>query len=102
SAALTALNFGQLPASFALLATVGWFVRRAWPFVLSGVLILLCLAGIVMTASVWTVAFAGVLGVVGAVVFTLALALPPLLSAPADLAPLSARRFPLRSRQAPL
>src|SRR5499427_2622263 len=36
SAALTALNFGQLPASFALLATVGWFVRRAWPFVLSG------------------------------------------------------------------
>jgi len=93
SAALTALNFGQLPASFALLATVGWFARRAWPFVLSGVLILLCLAGIVMTASVWTVAFAAVLGFVGAVVFTLALALPPLLSAPADLARVSAAIF---------
>src|SRR5215475_3736291 len=93
SAALTALNFGQLPASFALLATVGWFVRRAWPFVLSGVLMLLCLAGIVMTASVWTVACAGVLGFVGAVVFTLALALPPLLSAPADLARVSAAIF---------
>src|SRR5215472_15463052 len=93
SAALTALNFGQLPASFALLATVGWFARRAWPFVLSGVLILLCLAGIVMTASIWTVAFAAVLGFVGAVVFTLALALPPLLSAPADLARVSAAIF---------
>ena len=100
SAALTALNFGQLPASFALLATVGWFVRRAWPFVLSGVLILLCLAGIVMTASVWTVACAGVLGFVGAVVFTLALALPPLLSAPADLARVSAAVFTISYSQA--
>src|SRR5258708_13453050 len=33
SAALTALNFGQLPASFILLATAERFVRRAWPFV---------------------------------------------------------------------
>jgi len=99
SAALTALNFGQLPASFALLATVGWFVRRAWPFVLSGVLILLCLAGIVMTASLWTVACAGVLGFVGAVVFTLALALPPLLSAPADLARVSAAVFTISYSQ---
>jgi len=100
SAALTALNFGQLPASFALLATVGWFVRRGWPFVLSGVLVLLCLAGIVMTASLWTVACAGVLGFVGAVVFTLALALPPLLSAPADLARVSAAVFTISYSQA--
>src|SRR6516162_8685547 len=100
SAALTALNFGQLPASFALLATVGWFVRRAWPFVLSGVLVLLCLAGIVMTASLWTVACAGVLGFVGAVVFTLALALPPLLSAPADVARVSAAVFTISYSQA--
>jgi MFS transporter, CP family, cyanate transporter len=100
SAALTALNFGQLPASFALLATVGWFVRRAWPFVLSGVLMLLCLAGMVMTASLWTVACAGVLGFVGAVVFTLALALPPLLSAAADLARVSAAVFTISYSQA--
>jgi MFS transporter, CP family, cyanate transporter len=100
SAALTALNFGQLPASFALLATVGWFARRGWPFVLSGVLVLLCLAGIVTTASLWTVACAGVLGFVGAVVFTLALALPPLLSAPADLARVSAAVFTISYSQA--
>jgi len=93
SAALTALNFGQLPASFALLVVADRLVRRAWPFILCGVLMLFCLAGIVMTASLWTVACAGVLGFVGAVVFTLALALPPLLSAPADLARVSAAIF---------
>ena len=36
SAALTALNFGQLPASFALLAIAGRLERRAWPFVACG------------------------------------------------------------------
>ncbi len=34
--ALTALNFGQLPASFVLLAIAGRLERRAWPFVLCG------------------------------------------------------------------
>jgi MFS transporter, CP family, cyanate transporter len=91
--ALTALNFGQLPASFALLAMTGRLERRAWPFVLCGVLMLLCLAGIVATASAWTVVFAGVLGFVGAVVLTLGFALPPLLSAPADVARMSAAMF---------
>src|SRR5499426_2823001 len=93
SAALTALNFGQLPASFALLVVADRLVRRAWPFIVCGVLMLLCLAGIVMTASPWTIAYAGALGFLGAIVFTLALALPPLLSAPADLARVSAAIF---------
>lgn len=100
SAALTALNFGQLPASFILLATADRFVRRAWPFVVSGVVFLLCLAGMVMTASMWTVAWAGVLGFVGAVVFTLALTLPPLLSAPADIGRMSAAVFAISYTQA--
>ena len=93
SAALTALNFGQLPASFALLVVADRLVRRAWPFIVCGGLMLLCLAGVVMTASPWTVAYAGALGFLGAGVFTLALALPPLLSAPADLARVSAAIF---------
>ena len=53
-AALTALNFGQLPASFALLATVDRFVRRPTPFIVCGALFLLCLAGMATTASLWT------------------------------------------------
>ena len=59
-AALTALNLGQLPASFVLLAIAGRLERRAWPFILCGALMLLCVAGIAATASSWTIFFAGV------------------------------------------
>jgi MFS transporter, CP family, cyanate transporter len=93
SAALTALNFGQLPASFALLAFASRLERRAWPFVLCGALMLLCLAGMVMTASAWTIFFAGMLGFLGAAVLTLGLSLPALLSAPAEVARMSAAMF---------
>ena len=99
-AALTALNFGQLPASFVLLVTVDRFVRRPAPFIVCGALFLVCVAGMAMTASLWTVIYAGVLGCIGAVVFTLALALPPLLSAPADVARVSAAVFTVSYTQA--
>jgi CP family cyanate transporter-like MFS transporter len=95
SSVLTALNFGQLPASFALLAVAGKLERRAWPFVLSGALIVLCLAGIVATASAWTVLFAGALGFLLAAVLTLGFALPALLSAAGDVARVSAAVFTL-------
>jgi MFS transporter, CP family, cyanate transporter len=99
-AALTALNFGQLPASFALLATVDRFVRRPVPFMVCGALFLVCLAGMATTASLWTVICAGALGFIGAVVFVLALALPPLLSEPADVARVSAAVFTVSYAQA--
>jgi CP family cyanate transporter-like MFS transporter len=51
--ALLALNFGQLPASFVLLAVASRLERRAWPFVLCGALMLLCIAGVAFTASWW-------------------------------------------------
>jgi CP family cyanate transporter-like MFS transporter len=88
--ALTALNLGQLPASFVLLATSGQIERRAWPFILCGMAMLACLAGIVATASLSTVMFSAVLGFLGAVVLTLSFALPPLLCAPADVARMTA------------
>lgn len=91
--ALTALNFGQLPASLVLLAISTRFERRALPFVLSGALMLVCLAGIVMTAGAWTIAFAAGVGALCAVVLTLGFALPPLLTAPSDVARLSAAMF---------
>jgi CP family cyanate transporter-like MFS transporter len=91
--ALTALNFGQLPASFALLALAGRLERRAWPLIVCGALMLLCLAGIAATADVWTVVFAGALGFLGAFVLTIGFALPALLSAPADVARMSAAMF---------
>jgi CP family cyanate transporter-like MFS transporter len=91
--ALTALNFGQLPASFALIAVAGRLERRAWPFVLCGALMLLCVIGIASTASSWTVLLAGCLGFLGAVVMTLGFGLPALLSVPAETARLSAAMF---------
>jgi MFS transporter, CP family, cyanate transporter len=91
--ALTALNFGQLPASLVLLAISTRFERRALPFVLSGALMLLCLAGIVMTAGAWTIVFAAGIGALCAVVLTLGFALPPLLTAPSDVARMSAAMF---------
>jgi MFS transporter, CP family, cyanate transporter len=91
--ALTALNFGQLPASLVLLAISTRFERRALPFVLSGALMLLCLAGIVMTAGAWTIVFATGVGALCAVVLTLGFALPPLLTAPSDVARMSAAMF---------
>jgi CP family cyanate transporter-like MFS transporter len=98
--ALTALNFGQLPASFVLLAIAGWLERRIWPFVCCGAAMLACVIGIAATASAWTVALAGLLGFVGAVVMTLCFALPPLLTAPADVARLSAAMFTISYSEA--
>ena len=76
-----------------LLAIAGKLERRAWPFIVCGVLMLVCLAGIVTTANAWTIFFAGVLGFLGAAVLTLGLALPALLSAPSDVARMSAAMF---------
>jgi CP family cyanate transporter-like MFS transporter len=90
SAALTALNFGQLPASFLLLGLASRLERRVWPFLAFGLTCLVSIIGIVTTASAWTVVWAAVLGFAAAGVFVLVLALPPLLRAAADVARISA------------
>ncbi|MFL6799257.1 MAG: CynX/NimT family MFS transporter [Xanthobacteraceae bacterium] len=91
--ALTALNFGQLPASFALLVVARRLERRAWPFVGCGALMLLCVVGLALTADMLTVLLAGILGFLGAVVMTLGFGLPPLLAPPQEVARLSAAMF---------
>jgi len=98
--ALTALNLGQLPASFVLLAIARGLERRAWPFVLCGALMLLCVVGIAGTASWWTIFFAGWLGFLGAFVMTGGFALPALLTAPSDVARLSAAMFTISYSEA--
>ena len=61
AATLTALNLGQLPASFVLLGIAGKLENRAWLFITCGVLMLACIAGMVTTASAWTIVFAAAL-----------------------------------------
>lgn len=93
SAALTALNLGQLPASILLIGVARRLERRHWPFVVGGGLVLLALGGVVATVGPWTVAFAGLLGFAIGATFVLALTLPALLSPPQDVALVSAAMF---------
>jgi MFS transporter, CP family, cyanate transporter len=93
SPALTALNLGQLPASFLLMGFARHIESRAWPFVLAGVVGVLSLAAIVMTAGPATVAAAGLLGFADGAAFALGLTLPPLLSTPQEVARVSAAMF---------
>ncbi len=93
SPALTALNLGQLPASLLLIGFARHLERRAWPFILAGVICLASIAGLVAPAGVVTVASAAVLGFAGGAVFALGLTLPPLLSAPNEVARVSAAMF---------
>jgi len=93
SPALTALNFGQLPASFILIAFGRQLERKAWPFLLAGALSLASVAGIVAPVGAVTVVGAGGLGLAAGTVFALGLTLPPLLSAPGEVARVSAAMF---------
>lgn len=86
SAALTAINAAQLPASFILLAIASRLERKAWPFVVTGLIMLGAIVGIMLTASIWTVVFAAILGFCAAFGLALGLALPALLAAPQDVA----------------
>jgi CP family cyanate transporter-like MFS transporter len=91
--ALSALNIGQLPASFLLLAMASRWERRAWPFVAAGAIALTGVGGIVATANLWTVISAGLIGFACAGVLALALALPALLVPHEDVPRLAAGMF---------
>jgi CP family cyanate transporter-like MFS transporter len=68
-----------------LLAVASRLERKAWPFVVTGLMMLGAIIGIMLTASVWTVVFAALLGFCAAFGLALGLALPALLAAPADI-----------------
>lgn len=53
--ALTALNVGQLPASFLLFASADYWERKKWPLVLAGVIALSGVSAVVLGASAWIV-----------------------------------------------
>ena len=93
SAALTGLNAGQLPASALLLAFASRLELKAWPYVASGILTVLSIAGIVFGSGPVIVASATVIGFACAGVLVLALALPPLLAPPDDVHRVTAAMF---------
>jgi CP family cyanate transporter-like MFS transporter len=82
--ALTALNFGQLPASLLMLGLAGRLLGRPWAYAAAGLLSLASIFGMMLMTGAWVVFWAGMLGFADAVPFVLILALPPFLSAPDD------------------
>jgi CP family cyanate transporter-like MFS transporter len=95
SGTLTALNMGQLPASFILLAVGDRLVRRVWPYFFAGIAALVSICGLVWSAGIWVIIASATLGYCCGTILILALALPPLLCAPQDVARTSAGMFTL-------
>lgn len=94
SAALTALNLGQVPTSFLLLLIADRLQGRRWPYLLFGLLFILSVIGIMNSASYWTVLWAGLVGLTCGAALVLGLALAPLLCRnPDDVARTSAAAF---------
>ena len=93
--ALAALNIGQLPASFLLLFVATRLVRRGWPYVCCAVGALASVILLVTGAGIATIAASAVLGFCCSAILILALALPPLLCPPQDVARTCAAVFTL-------
>jgi MFS transporter, CP family, cyanate transporter len=90
---LTALNVGQLPASFLLLVLAGRVGRHAVTYLLLGALTLCGAAGIIFGNGPVIVASAALIGFAAAAILILVLALPPLLSPPHDVPRMAAGMF---------
>ena len=89
SAALTILNAAQLPSSFSVTFFAQQLAGRRWPFIGAGVLCAAAITGWVFTPPVLELLWAALLGGSSALVFTLGIALPPLLAKPKEVARLT-------------
>jgi CP family cyanate transporter-like MFS transporter len=92
-AALSGLNIGQLPASFLLLAFSGRLERKAWPYIVSGLLCVISTGGIVFGTGAWVVVAATLQGFAASAILILVLALPALLSKSDDVHRVTAAMF---------
>jgi CP family cyanate transporter-like MFS transporter len=83
--ALGWMNVSQLIASFVLMATAQWLHRRAWSYLVFGLMPAAGVLGIVLLDGVWIVLAASVTGFSLAVTFVVTFALPPVLAPPDDV-----------------
>jgi CP family cyanate transporter-like MFS transporter len=90
NAGLTALNAGQLPASFLIMLCGRRLVGRKAPFIVMSLLGLASLAGLLVPSGVVVIAAAGMIGFCAASMLILTLALPPLLARQDDVHRLAA------------
>jgi MFS transporter, CP family, cyanate transporter len=85
SAALIALNVGQIPASFLLLAIAHRIERSIWPHIVCGAAAMAAVAGIMVLPPAGVVACAAVVGFCASAILILMLAMPALLAAPGEV-----------------
>jgi CP family cyanate transporter-like MFS transporter len=93
--ALILLNATQLPASLAVTLFAQRLAGQRWPFIAAGAACTIAIAGWVFTPAALELFWASVLGGCSALVFTLGIALPPLLAGPKEVARLTGITFSL-------
>jgi MFS transporter, CP family, cyanate transporter len=92
--ALGWLNGAQIVTPLILLFLADRMQRRAWPFLIFGPVLLASFLGIMLVPKVlWIIVCAALVGLTTAITFIATLALPPILSSPADLPRLAAGMF---------
>ncbi len=87
--ALTTLNALQLPASLGVTFFAQRLAGKRWPFITGGIVSLIAIIGWVIAPPGLEYIWAALLGASSALVFTLGLALPPLLAGPGQVARLT-------------
>jgi CP family cyanate transporter-like MFS transporter len=94
SPALTALNFGQVPASILLMLGADRIEGKRWPYLFVGLLFVASLLGLLASGGAWTVLWSGLIGAGCGWGLSLCLSLSPLLCRdPDDVARTSAAGF---------
>ncbi|HYX50399.1 MAG TPA: hypothetical protein VE843_11690, partial [Ktedonobacteraceae bacterium] len=83
--ALLSLNAAQLPVSIGVTFIAQYIAGRRWPFIVAGIISAFAIAGWIFTPVELQPFWAALLGGSGALVFTLGIALPPLLAAPHEV-----------------
>ena len=84
-AALLSLNAAQLPVSIGVTFVAQYIAGRRWPFILAGIISAIAITGWIFTPAELQPLWAALLGGSGALVFTLGIALPPLLASPQEV-----------------
>jgi len=88
-AALAILNVAQLPSSLGVTLFAQRLAGRRWPFIAAGVVCTIAIAAWVFTPAPLELFWAALLGGSSALVFTLGIALPPLLAKSDEVARLT-------------
>lgn len=88
-AALIILNAAQFPSSIGVTFFAQQLVGRRWPFVAAGVVCVIAIVGWVFAPAPLELIWAALLGGGSALVFTLGIALPPILARPGEAARLT-------------